>query len=126
TGGCPLHRRMAALRSKIGSRAVRELEQILKAAKGLRVTFVSPGGTLVEAGARSGKLYILKAGDLEVLRDGSSVAGIGEPGSVIGDMSVLLDQPHSATVRSRLGAEVYVVDQPDQFLEAHPAVARHL
>ena len=102
------------------------MEQILEAAATLPVSVLGPRAVLVSEGARTGKLYILKSGDLEVVRDGTSVAAIGEPGSVVGDMSVLLDLPHSATVRTRHGAEVYVADDADAFLDAHPAAARHL
>jgi CRP-like cAMP-binding protein len=99
---------------------------IIEAAKALPVTVLGPRGVLVAEGATSGKLYVLKSGDLEVVRDGSVIAGFAEPGSIVGEMSVLLDTPHSATVRSRLGAEVHVVDDPIAFLEANPAVARHI
>lgn len=99
---------------------------ILAAAADLPVTVLAPRTVLVAEGAHSGKLYILKSGDLEVVRNGSVVAGFGEPGSIVGEMSVLLDMPHSATVRSRMGAEVHVVDDPAAFLEGHPGVARHI
>jgi CRP/FNR family cyclic AMP-dependent transcriptional regulator len=99
---------------------------ILEAASSLPVTVLGPRGVLVAEGAKSGKLYVLKSGDLEVVRDGSVVAGFVEPGSVVGEMSVLLDAPHTATVRSRMGAEVHVVDDPIVFLEGNPSVARHI
>lgn len=102
------------------------MEQILEAAKSLPVHTLGPHALLLSEGGNTGKLYILKSGDLEVVRDGTSVAGIAEPGSVIGDMSALLGEPHSATVRTRGGAQVYVAHDPDAFLEAHPVVARHI
>ncbi len=99
---------------------------ILEAAAALPVTVLGPRGVLVAEGARTGTLYILKSGDLEVVRDGSVVARLGEPGSVVGEMSVLLELPHSATVRSRMGAEVHVIDDPAAFLDANPAIARQI
>ena len=102
------------------------MEQILEAAKSLPLYKLAPRAVMITEGGKTGKLYILKSGDLEVVREGSSVAAIAEPGSVIGDMSVLLDEPHSATVRTRGGAEVYIAENPDAFLEAHPPVARHI
>ena len=47
------------------------MEQILVAAATLPVSVLGPRSVLVSEGARTGKLYILKSGDLEVLRDGS-------------------------------------------------------
>lgn len=99
---------------------------ILQAAADLPVTVLGPRGVLVTGGERTGKLYVLKSGDLEVVRSGSVVASFGEPGDIVGEMSVLLEQPHSATVRSRAGAEVHVIDDPITFLDAHPAVSRHI
>jgi len=99
---------------------------ILGAVQTYPVTVVGPRGVLVQEGQKTGKLYVLKSGDLEIVRDGSLVASIGEAGAIIGEMSVLLDQPHSATVRSRLGAEVYVIDEPNAFLDANPGVARQI
>lgn len=99
---------------------------ILRAVANYPVTVVGPRGVLVQEGQKTGKLYVLKSGDLEIVRDGSLVASIGEAGAIIGEMSVLLDQPHSATVRSRMGAEVYVIDDPNGFLDANPGVARQI
>jgi CRP/FNR family cyclic AMP-dependent transcriptional regulator len=99
---------------------------IFEAALGLPVTMLGPQAVLVAEGARTGKLYILKSGDLEVVRENSVVAGFSESGAVIGEMSVLLDQPHSATVRSRNGAEIYVIDDPVAFLDRNPFVAREI
>jgi CRP-like cAMP-binding protein len=99
---------------------------VLEAAAALPVTILAPQAVLVAEGARTGKLYILKSGDLEVVRDGSVVAGFADAGAIVGEMSVLLDQPHTATVRSRLGAEVHVADNPIAFMDANPSVAREI
>lgn len=99
---------------------------ILQAVQNYPVTVVGPRGVLVQEGQKTGKLYVLKSGDLEIVRDGSLVASIGEAGAIIGEMSVLLDQPHSATVRSRMGAEVYAIGDPDAFLDANPAISRQI
>jgi CRP/FNR family transcriptional regulator, cyclic AMP receptor protein len=99
---------------------------ILDAVKNYPVTVIGPRGVLVQEGQKTGRLYVLKSGDLEIVRDGSLVASIGEAGAIVGEMSVLLDQPHTATVRSRMGAEVYAVDDPDAFLDANPRVARQI
>lgn len=99
---------------------------ILEAVQNYPVTVVGPRGVLVQEGQKTGKLYVLKSGDLEIVRDGSLVASIGEAGAIVGEMSVLLDQPHTATVRSRMGAEVHTIADPDAFLDANPTVARQI
>lgn len=99
---------------------------ILDAVKTYPVTVIGPRGVLVQEGQKTGRLYVLKSGDLEIVRDGSLVASIGEAGAIVGEMSVLLDQPHTATVRSRMGAEVYAIADPDAFLDANPKISRQI
>ena len=43
---------------------------------------------------------MLIEGRLEVVKGDSVVAVLTEPGAVLGEMSVLLEQPHTATVRA--------------------------
>jgi CRP-like cAMP-binding protein len=45
-----------------------------------------------------------------VLRDGVEIATVREPGAVFGELSVLLDQPHSADVRALEVSQFYVAD----------------
>ena len=60
-----------------------------------------PAGTLVlHEGGKTGHLFVLIEGRLEVVKGDTVVAVLTEPGAVLGEMSVLLDQPHTATVRA--------------------------
>ena len=60
-----------------------------------------PAGTLIiHEGATTGHLYVLIEGRLEVSKGDAVVASITEPGAIVGEMSVLLGQPHTATVRA--------------------------
>lgn len=87
------------------------------------VRVLEPGESLVETGEANGELYVLQSGKLSVVRDGVEIARITEPGSLIGEMSVLLGIDHSATVRAIGPAEVRVVERAIAFLEATPIVA---
>jgi len=61
----------------------------------------APAGTLVlHEGSKTGHLFVLLEGRLEVIKGDAVVAVLTEPGAVLGEMSVLLDQPHTATVRA--------------------------
>jgi len=51
---------------------------------------------------------------------------VDEPGSVFGEMSVLLDMPHSATVKALSAADCYVIDDALSFLESRAEVAIHI
>jgi len=76
--------------------------------------------SLIEQGGKTGQLYVLKEGQLEVLRDGKHVSTIKTPGAVVGEMSVLLDTPQSATVRAITEVEYFVIDNAIDILNTHP------
>jgi CRP-like cAMP-binding protein len=76
--------------------------------------------SLIEQGGKTGQLYVLKEGQLEVLRDGKHVSTIKTPGAVVGEMSVLLDTPQSATVRAITEVEYFVIDNALDILNTHP------
>ena len=84
---------------------------------------VSPGDLVVHEGGRTGHLYILIEGWLEVVKGDTVVASITEPGAVLGEMSVLLDMPHTATVRAATDSAIYEIDDAATFLRTQPAVA---
>ena len=86
----------------------------------LRRDWIAPGMDLIEQGGRTGQLYVLKDGELEVLRDGRHITTIRTPGSVIGEMSILLDAPQTATVRAISEVDFFVIDNAIEVLRTHP------
>jgi CRP/FNR family cyclic AMP-dependent transcriptional regulator len=74
------------------------------------------GTILLSEGETSGQLYILAEGSVEVLRGDTQVAIVGEPGAVFGEMSVLLNRPHTATVRATSPVGVFVFEDAASFL----------
>ena len=83
-----------------------------------------PAGTLVlHEGSKTGHLFVLLEGRLEVLKGDSVVAVLTEPGALLGEMSVLLDQPHTATVRAAADSIVYEFDDAAAFLRDQPQVS---
>lgn len=86
----------------------------------LRRDWIAPGMELIAQGGSTGQLYVLRDGELEVLRDGTHIATIKTPGSVIGEMSVLLDAPQTATVRAVTAVDFFVIDNAIDVLRSHP------
>jgi CRP/FNR family transcriptional regulator, cyclic AMP receptor protein len=81
------------------------------------------GAEVIREGEIHGVLLVLVEGRVEVSRQGSVVAVIDEPGSVLGEMSALLGGPASATVRCVGGCSFRRSDDPRGFMSEHPGVA---
>ena len=84
---------------------------------------VSAGTLILHEGSTTGHLFVLIEGKLEVVKGDTVVASIAEPGAVVGEMSVLLDQPHTATVRAASNSTIYEFSDAGSFLRDQPAVA---
>jgi CRP/FNR family transcriptional regulator, cyclic AMP receptor protein len=59
-----------------------------------------PGETVIVDGSKTGRLLVLKQGNVVIVKDDIEIARVAEPGAVFGELSVLLDQPHTADVRA--------------------------
>ena len=68
------------------------------------------GETVLMAGTKTGLLLILKTGVVSVLKNGVEIAKVAEPGAVFGELSALLDQPHTAEVRAQEISQFHVAD----------------
>ena len=66
--------------------------------------------TVLSAASTTGRLLILKEGAVAVLKEGVEIARVTEPGAVFGELSVLLDQPHTAEVRALEASQFHVAD----------------
>jgi CRP/FNR family cyclic AMP-dependent transcriptional regulator len=84
---------------------------------------LSAGMFVLREGGTTGHLYVLIEGRLEVLKGNTIVAVITEPGAVVGEMSVLLEKPHTATVRAATNATVYEFGDGASVLQEQPAMA---
>jgi len=69
-----------------------------------------PGETLLTAGSKTGLLLILKKGAVAVIKGGIEMAKVTEPGAVFGELSALLDQPHTAEVRALETSQFHVAN----------------
>jgi CRP/FNR family transcriptional regulator, cyclic AMP receptor protein len=74
----------------------KELELLAKLAKEQRY---EPGATIVKSGASGHGLYIIKEGNVSVVREGQKVASMG-PGQFFGEISVLDGGPRTADVKA--------------------------
>lgn len=68
------------------------------------------GESVLVAGSKSGRLLILKTGAVVVLKDSVEIARVDEPGAIFGELSALLDLPHTADVRALEDSQFHVAD----------------
>ena len=83
------------------------------------------GESVLTAGSKTGRLVVLKSGAVEVVKDGVQIAKVSTPGSVFGELAVLLGQPHTASVRTLEQSEFHVADAPT-LLSSEPTVALYV
>src|SRR6266487_95011 len=69
------------------------------------------GETVFAAGSRTGRLLILKKGAVTIVKEAIEIAKVAEPGAVFGELSALLDQPHTAEVRAAESSHFHVADE---------------
>jgi CRP/FNR family cyclic AMP-dependent transcriptional regulator len=68
------------------------------------------GATVFAEGTTTGRLLVLKSGAVRIIKGGTEIAQVAEPGAVFGELSALLDQPHTADVQTLEKSEFYVAD----------------
>jgi CRP/FNR family transcriptional regulator, cyclic AMP receptor protein len=91
-----------------------------------------PGEVVFAARSKTGQLLILRNGAVAIVKGGMEIANVAEPGAVFGELSALLDQPHTADVRALEISQFYVADaaallqDPTAHLYISVALARRL
>ena len=90
---------------------------------GLPAIRFDDGIALLVEGESSGRLYVLVDGEVEVLRGDTRVMVANQPGAIFGEISTLLGEPHSATVKTVKPSTMYVIDDAEKFLQDHPNLA---
>jgi CRP/FNR family cyclic AMP-dependent transcriptional regulator len=102
------------------------MPDILDYCKGRPTETFEPGAVLVREGSEDKKLFVLVEGQVEVLRKDTQVSYVDEPGSLFGEMSVLLDMPYSATVKALSPVKAFVIADAQEFLGSKPEIALEL
>jgi CRP/FNR family cyclic AMP-dependent transcriptional regulator len=68
------------------------------------------GETVFAEGTKTGRLLILKSGAVSIKKENIEFAQVTEPGAVFGELSALLDAPHSADVVALEDSEFHAAD----------------
>lgn len=99
------------------------MQTIVDLCEGLPEQTFSAGEVLLPEGGRTGRLYILLDGEIEVLKGDIQIHVSNEAGAVFGEISALLDIPHIATARTLKPTRAYVVNDASNFLRTNQQLA---
>jgi CRP-like cAMP-binding protein len=102
------------------------MADILDYCVGLKQVSFKPGQLMLPEGERLGRLYVLVSGQVEVIRERTQVTHVDEPGSIFGEMAVLLDMPHSASVKALSAVTAYEIPNALTFLDSRPEFSLHI
>ena len=102
------------------------MPSILKFCQGLPRLNFSAGDYLLAEGIKSKTVFILIEGKVEVVKDNFQINKLSQPGSIFGEMSVLLDIPHMANVKALTNTSVYVIENGKDFLKSNSEITFYL
>ena len=99
-------------------------EEIAAIAGVAQESFFQPSQIIVTQGTPGQAFYMITAGRVEIVRDGTSLGAFG-PGDFFGEMSLLDSAPRSATIRAIDQTACLMLSSWDfkALLEAHPSIA---
>jgi CRP-like cAMP-binding protein len=100
-----------------------DIETSLKA---LPLISLSAGEYLLTQEEKTNSIYFLIEGTVSVIKDSYEVAVVSDKGAVFGEMSILLDIEHSASVQCLEDSRFYHIEDPGKYLEDHPRVIWHI
>ncbi|HCN08725.1 MAG TPA: hypothetical protein DIT01_12390 [Lentisphaeria bacterium] len=87
---------------------------------GLKEQTFEKGEHVLEEGKDSQNVFILKDGNVSVTADGTELCKANTPGTIFGEISVLIDSNHTATVTAEDQTTFYVVDDLMAYFESNP------
>jgi CRP/FNR family transcriptional regulator, cyclic AMP receptor protein len=102
---------------------ISDLTAFKKSLDSLPVSTFEAGESVLAAGSTTGQLLILRQGVVEVVRDGLQIVTVSEPGAVFGELSIILDKPHTADVRALERSEFHVAKASSLLTENVAALA---
>jgi CRP/FNR family transcriptional regulator, cyclic AMP receptor protein len=83
-----------------------------------------PGHVVLTEGSHGSMLWVLVSGALRIIRHGITVNTVTASGSVLGEMAVLLEQPHSATVETTEATVLRYAEDGSALLDGEPEFTR--
>lgn len=102
------------------------MSEILDVCRSIPLREFAAGQDLLTEGGKTGLLYVLADGEVEIVKGEYQINIVSEPGAVFGEISALLDMAHMATVRALTDCRVHEIPNGEAFLKSHPEIAYRL
>ncbi len=83
------------------------MQTILDYCKDSEPKLFKSGELLLTEGSKSGNVYILLEGKVDIIKGDMVINSVSDPGAIFGEMSVLLDLPHMASVKTVAPSKLY-------------------
>jgi CRP-like cAMP-binding protein len=96
------------------------MNDVLEMCSDMPEIHIAKGDTLIEEAIRTDRLYVLKSGAFEVVRNGVRVVSISEPGAFMGEISAVLGSAPTASVVAAQDSTVHVVDNASASVQRQP------
>jgi len=100
-----------------------EIEEDLK---DFPLVSLAAGEFLLTQGEKTDCIYFMVQGAVKITKDDYEVATVSDEGAVFGELSILLDKEHSASVECLEESKFYCIENPVKYLEDHPKVIWHI
>jgi CRP/FNR family transcriptional regulator, cyclic AMP receptor protein len=106
------------------SRTIVPMNEILEQTADLPEHDFARGEAVVREGGAASGIWILVSGALQVRKGDVLVNMINQPGAMIGEISVLLNTSHGATVEASVPSRLRFAKDGEAFLSSDPAICR--
>jgi CRP-like cAMP-binding protein len=98
------------------------MNEMLALTKHLPEIEYAPGDVVINEGGESSGVWILVSGALRVRKNGRDVNTVTQPGALIGEMSILLGVPDSATVEAAERCVMRYAEDGESLLTGDPRI----
>ena len=77
-----------------------------------------PGEVIFSEGDKGDKMYVIRSGEVEILRDGHVVETLA-PGGIFGEMALIDGSPRAATARAKTACDVAPITEKSFLFLVH-------
>jgi CRP-like cAMP-binding protein len=87
---------------------------------------VPAGEVILEENLKDGSILIMKSGVVEIVKHGTTLTTITNPGAMLGEIAVLLGRGHTASAVAVQDCEFYVLHHAGEKLASNPKLYREI